>query len=157
MFSGRGKTTCWDVWLHHEETTEAFLELMQCQDNVSDEVTAQLQRFVVVLYDRASTKFDDNAARRALFTKWRSIENIPPTKHALEQHILRMVYQASYVGGQALEAMPIMPSPSDWGWRKDSSLWTPIWTPQGEVAQVCRQLVSCGCKNWMSGNTLQLS
>ena len=42
---------------------------------------------------------DVNNCRRNLFTKGRSIENIPPTKVALKEHIRRAIYQAGHIWG----------------------------------------------------------
>ena len=47
-----------------------------------------------------------------------SHRNIPPTLHALEQHVKRSVYQAGYVWGQCLLAVLEVPSPDLRGWKK---------------------------------------
>ena len=46
--------------------------------------------------------------------KSRTLETIPPTKAALEQHIKRASYQAR-CWSQALAQNSQLPSPSDWG------------------------------------------
>ena len=48
------------------------------------------------MYDRTSTCNDINTARRKLCAKkGRPLESIPPTHHALVQHVRRAVYQGS--------------------------------------------------------------
>jgi len=48
------------------------------------------------MYDRTSTGNDINTARRKLCAKkGRPLESIPPTHHALVQHVRRAVYQGS--------------------------------------------------------------
>jgi len=60
----------------HDPTTE----------NKEDVQTIEI--FIILLYNRMSSEKDINQARKALFCqKGRSIENIPPTKAALVQHI----------------------------------------------------------------------
>ena len=66
---------------------------------------------MILLYDRTSSLEDINQARKHLFAqKGRSIENIPPTKAALVQHIKRAVYQAGYCWAQATTSSPDLPA-----------------------------------------------
>ena len=83
-FLGKGKKSVWEAWKVYPEATEAFLSV---KDNpflpldINNPVFDVLQRFVVILYDRASLATDVNTARRELFTKKnRALENIPPTE-----------------------------------------------------------------------------
>ncbi|KAJ8375321.1 hypothetical protein SKAU_G00059010 [Synaphobranchus kaupii] len=76
--------------------TEAFNELLQMQADVSELSKSLLERFVVLMYDRTSETTEVNEARKQLFTqKSRALDNMPPTKAALEQHIKRATYQAN--------------------------------------------------------------
>ena len=68
----------------YPEATEAFLSV---KDNpflplyINNPVFDVLQRFVVILNDKASLATDANTARQELFTrKNRALENIPPTE-----------------------------------------------------------------------------
>ena len=73
--------------------------------------------------DRTSEAKEVNEARKQLFTqKSRTLENMPPTKAALEQHIKRATYQAN-IWYKALQPDPQLPSPSDWGWVKEEMGW----------------------------------
>ena len=53
------------------------------------------------------------------------IEIVPPTLHALEQHVKRAVYQVGHNWGQLLSGEPQAPSPDLWVWKKvsDDSQW----------------------------------
>ena len=83
---------------------------------------------------------------KQLFThKSRTLENMPPTRAALDQHIKRVAYQAN-VWCKALEPDPQLPSPSDWGWVKDEVGWQPLWTTLPEASQSCYEIIRCGCK-----------
>ena len=64
-------------------------------EEISDACMIQLERFVVLLYDRTSECLEVNETRKQLFIqKSRTLEAIPPTKAALEQHIKCSSYQA---------------------------------------------------------------
>ena len=77
-----------------------------------------------------------------------SHQNIPLKLHALEQHVKRSVYQAGYVWGQCLIAVPEVPSPDLLGWKKSDSIspWTPLWTVLTKASKACQELLKCGCK-----------
>ncbi|CAH3151254.1 unnamed protein product [Porites lobata] len=118
FFGGRGKRTAWDTWRSYNDITLIFVSLANTPESVESSVTS-LERFVILLYDRTSSLEDINQARKHLFAqKGRSIENIPPTKAALVQHIKRAVYQAGYCWAQATTSSPDLPCPSEWGWKR---------------------------------------
>ena len=80
---------------------------------MSDACMIQLERFVVLMYERTSECLEVNEARKQLFIrKYRTLETISPTKTALEQHIKRASYQTR-CWSQALVQNPQLPSPSD--------------------------------------------
>ena len=68
----------------------------------------------LLMYDRTSTRTDVNKARKKLFVKKSSVQRIPPTCAALEQHVKRAVFQGGHVWGQTLVPQPVLPSPSSW-------------------------------------------
>ena len=76
-----------------------------------------IERLILIMYDRGSSESSFNGERLVLSTqKGREIENIPPTQDALAQHIvLRVVYEAGHVWGQATITAPQSPSPADFG------------------------------------------
>ena len=53
--------------------------------------------------------------------KSRAIDGLPPTQAALIQHIKRTAYQAGHCWAQMMVATPELPSPCEWGWRKNES------------------------------------
>ncbi|KAK3857509.1 hypothetical protein Pcinc_036238 [Petrolisthes cinctipes] len=106
-----------------------------------------IERFVVLLYDRTSPCMDVNEARKKLFAKRNSVQRIPPTYDALEQHMKRSVFQGGYVWGQVLVLQPLLPSPTSWGWRQtEDGSYEPLWTTLPEALKICFELVLCGCK-----------
>ena len=148
-FKGVGKKTAWSVWNSMQHLKPVFCRLSKAPTLVSTEDMDEVERFVVLLYQRTSSLRKVNEARKRLFAVGnRNIENVPPTVHALEQHVKRAVYQAGHIWGQCLQGKPALPSPAEWGWIRtdDISPWTPIWTTLPEASKACQELLRCGCK-----------
>ncbi|KAL9954824.1 hypothetical protein ACROYT_G042404 [Oculina patagonica] len=146
-FGGRGKKTALEAWKSYPDVTSAFLALAHCPTEISDRCIEHLERFVVLLYDRTSSKTAVNDARKQLFTqKGRTLDAIPPTRAALVEHTKRAAYQAGYCWGQALFPSPVLPSPQEWGWTLEEGIWKPFWTTLTDVTKSCRELVRCGCR-----------
>ena len=146
-FSGIGKKTAWSTWMLDDEVMEAFLDCSRGPFDVSDECLKKIERFVVLLYDRTSSKSYVNEARKQLFTqKGRTLDAIPPTQAALKQHIKRAVFQGGHCWGQALSLQMTLPCPSEWGWEQSLNGWTPRWTTLPDTSSSCDTLIRCGCK-----------
>ena len=96
---GIGKKTAWAVWRSMSQLTPTFLRLSRAPTHISPDEMEQIERYVVVLYQRTSALSHVNEAKKQLFTHNRKMENIPPTLHALEQHVERAVFQAGYIWG----------------------------------------------------------
>jgi len=98
----------------------------------------EIERFVVVLYDRTNALSKVNDARQQLFTnRSRTLENIPPTKAALMHHVMRATFQAGYIWRQSLVRQPLLPNPSQWGWDKQETGWVPVWSNLPAAQQSC--------------------
>ena len=98
------------------------------------------------MYNQTSALVTVNEARKALLAHGnRKLENIPPTRGALEQHILRIAFQAGYVWSQTLVAQPEHPSPVNFGWHYSNG-WHPVWSLLPEASKACSELLHCGCK-----------
>ena len=83
-FFGKGKKSAWEAWKSFPDVTEAFTFLGShpyYQLDVDDSIFKLLERFTVLLYDKASNVLDVNEARKEIFTKKnRTLENTPPTQ-----------------------------------------------------------------------------
>ena len=147
-FRGIGKKTAWAVWRNMPNLNQVFARLSQTPVTILPEDLKQIERFVILLYQRTSPLSSVNDARKHMFTQNRRMDNIPPTLQSLEQHVKRAVYQAGYIWGQSLVGNPQLPQPSMWGWHRETndSLWTPHWTTLPEAAYACQELLKCGCK-----------
>ena len=86
-FVGHGKKTAWAAWNAFPELTNALLDLAHAPTEVSEQSMHAIERFVILLYDRTSTCTEVNQARKKLFAKTSSVQRIPPTRAALEQHV----------------------------------------------------------------------
>ena len=65
------------------------------RDNIHTEMPV-LERFVVLLYHKTSSKYEVNESRFELFSAMnRQIDNIPPTAASLVEHTKRAVFQAN--------------------------------------------------------------
>ena len=83
-FFGKGEKSAWEAWKSFPDVTEAFTLLGNhpyYQLDVDDSIFKLLERFTVVLYDKASNVLNVNEARKEIFTKKnRTQENLPPTQ-----------------------------------------------------------------------------
>jgi len=99
---------------------------------ISEDMIANIEHFIVLLYSRSSDAYRVNKARRELFVRGtRSLENIPPTQAVLIQHVIpptqaaliqhvrRAAYQAGLIWGQSLVTWQELPSPGIWGWEEE--------------------------------------
>ena len=129
------------------KVTEAFLALLSQKETVDDSIFHDIERFIVLMYSKTCTLSRVNEARRELFTQSsRTVENLPQTQGALEEHLKRAIYQAGYVWSQALDPSPKLPSPENWGWQSTETGWKPFWTKLRPAADICNELIRCGCK-----------
>ena len=100
-FVGHGKKSAWATWNSFPELTDSLVTLTTTPVNIQDDTMHCIERFVVLLYDRTSPYTDVNEARKKLFAKRNSVQRIPPTYDALEQHVKRSVFQGGYVWGRS--------------------------------------------------------
>jgi hypothetical protein len=72
-----------------------------------------------------------NDARKYVFAKGCNLlEQIPPTRATLLQHVMQATYQGGNIWGQCLVPCPDYPSPQDWGWQIDAPDMTGLHTGQ---------------------------
>uniref|UniRef100_UPI00358E9C5E uncharacterized protein n=1 Tax=Myxine glutinosa TaxID=7769 RepID=UPI00358E9C5E len=148
-FTGIGKRTAWSSWNAFVDVTPDLCRLAQTPTTASiTQLLPNIERYIVLMYDRGSSDDNVNMARKTLFTqKGRSIENIPPTQDVLYQHLLRVGYQAGHVWGQALLKAPHLPSPAEFGWTRKNNLaeWEVMWRNLPPAGAACRAVIKCGC------------
>ena len=149
-FFGKSKKSAWASWNSYPEATEAFLYITEHPYEPIDLTSSHfltLERFTVILYHKVSTLLSVNETRRVLFCKKnKSLENLPPTQDALLQHARRAVFQEN-IWTTSLQNIQNVPTPEDWGWRKQENNWKPIWMTLPEAARACSELIKCVCKS----------
>ena len=151
FFSSKSKKSAWDTWSVFPEVTKSFLEIANVPSELSADCKENIERFVVLLYDRGSELSSVDEARQQLFCKRsRTLDRIPPTSAALEQHLLRASYQGGHVWSQIHLTLPELPSPAEWGWMKDGH-WKPVWTTLAQAQESCYELIHCSCKKACRG------
>ena len=94
FFRGHGKKSCWSVWFTYPELTQALSNITKSSETISEQDLHIIERYVILLYDRTSNSTDINVARRKLFSKKTLVQQLPPTRQALVEHIKRAAYQA---------------------------------------------------------------
>ena len=57
---GNGDTTADVIWQLYPEATGAFEDLLLLEDGISDQTMSTIERFVVLLYDRANDIIENN-------------------------------------------------------------------------------------------------
>lgn len=151
FFAGKSKKSAWGTWSVFPEVTRSFLEIAKAPSELSDNCTKNIERFVILLYDRGSELCSVDEGRQQLFCKHsRSLDRIPPTSAALKQHLLRASYQGGHVWSHVHLTLPELPSPAEWGWEKDGQ-WKPVWTTLPQAQQSCYELIHCSCKKACRG------
>lgn len=144
---GKGKKSAWSTWTSYPQLTEALLNLQHASHAVHKPTLSVLERFIVLLYDRTSDCTDLDSSRKQLFTKRnRTLEHLPPTSNAFEQHVKRTVFQSTHCWSYCLKQhMPVI-DPGLWGWNRQDDRWMPVWMTIPEVSEMCRELIHCCCK-----------
>ena len=129
-FRGVGKKTARAIWCSMSHLDHIFARLLHAPKQIFTENVKQLERVVVLLYQRTPPLSRVNDARKHMFTQNRRIDNILPTLHALGQNVKRAAYQARYIWGQSLIGTPELLPPHMWAWQRetDDATWIPNWT-----------------------------
>ena len=86
-FHGIGKKTAWAVWCSMPPLATVFSQLARAPSQVSPVDLDEIEIYVVLLYHRTPALSHVNETRKQLFAQNRKTENLPPTLHALEQHV----------------------------------------------------------------------
>ena len=146
-FAVHGKKTVWSTWKSLPELTDALLMLADGPEEIPDDSMNIIERFVILLFDKISTCTKVNHARRKLFPRKQTVQQIPPTRATLEEHVKRAVYQSGHIWGTKLLPDPVLPSPTDWGWVKTEGIYEPHWTTLPQASKSCHELINCGCKS----------
>ena len=75
-----------------------MLVLLHAHSDIQEGAMHKVEYFVILMYDRTSTSTEIDKALRKLIAKKADIKQIPPTKAAFEQHVMRAVFQEVIIG-----------------------------------------------------------
>ena len=98
FFAAKGKKTSWKTCRKYDEFTTALQLVSFCpsKDYIPN-IFHLIESFVVLLYDSTSTSSSVKECRKDLLSKkGRLPDDIPPAADAVQFHIYRAIYQASY-------------------------------------------------------------
>ena len=153
-FRNKGKKTFFQTWDIFPDVTDTFAKLSSYPFTIDDSDMMMIERFIILLYDRSSISESVDSTRKKLFMqKNTQFDSLPPTGAALKYQILRAAYQAGIVWGQSLEQKPVIHSPEQWGWQKNSEQnWDIYWTHLSAICDSCAELCKCGCRKKCNSN-----
>ena len=120
-FVGKGKKSAWQTWNVFQAATEVFTRLSASVSSITGDEFSIIEEFVGIMNDRASETNKVDEARLDLFArKQRQYNAVPPSSAAPVQHVKMFVLQAGHTWGQALSRIQNLPTPSNWGWKKEN-------------------------------------
>jgi len=144
------------------EITETFIALSkQTSPELPEDIMDKLERCIVFLYSRTSDDKSVNSARLSLFCQMsRPIDNIPPTRAALEEHTRRSIYQGGLIRWHCLEVS----GRCDCIWLRMGGEWFQIQAKMDNATlptakKACLELISCKCmkRAWGTVNVTERS
>ena len=153
-FKGIGKKKGYDILCNYSAALPTFCSFYNTPfQNLTAEMEEfkTLQRFVILMYSKASDHLRVNEARLDFFfQKNQNLESIPPTENALLEHCKRAIYQCG-IWSRCLETQQNLPNKSDFGWQRiniDPDIpWGPVWFTNGEAHKSVRELeIKCKCQ-----------
>lgn len=142
-----GKTKAFNAWMKYRQVDVAFKALIELKTPDIDEIILEkIQRFVILMYDNSSKLTLVNDCRWALFKKNTSIEKVPPTLDALQQHIKRACFQSkTYL--QCTQKYIISGSQLGWGWQMNKeNIMEPLWITM-PISSEHKNLIFCKCND----------
>ena len=88
-FHGKQKNSACETWKCYSKATEIFLALSNPVDDVLfDNSISAIERIICLMYDKTTYISNVNDCQRMLLTKKsKTVDNIPPTRNALIQHV----------------------------------------------------------------------
>ena len=144
-FAGKGKLTCWKIFLQSNDDTISSLAKLGTEENPEEETVDAVERFVCQLYLPKTSISTVKELRWLLFKKKQAqAERLPPTQGALCEAILRAHYQ-TMVWNNDTVPNPQLPSPQNYGWQQFEDEWQPVKTKLPPAPEAIIQLVKCGC------------
>ena len=129
--------------------TSAFQSLSWTPSSEFGQSMDVLEQFVCHVYGQKHITMVDEA-RFVIFASLQSgnLREIPPSKGALKQHVLRSAYQAGWIWGNTLSANTT-PDIDHWGWSIDNEQQKLLykWTNLGADRELANIISTCKCRS----------
>ena len=149
QFAGIGKKSAWAVFMQYH----GLLQHLGEQNIISDQVLSDAEAFVCRLYRPDTDKSSINDERVASFRRaTKSLDSLPPTQDALQQHIKRAHLQ-TLIWRKALEPCPVLPLPEESRWHLEKSIFELKLMTKEPISSTCLQLAYCGCSSEQPSTT----
>ncbi|CAH3043013.1 unnamed protein product [Porites lobata] len=144
-FAFKGKLQCWKAFLQADEDCVTALADLGSTIFPTAGMFYAIEKLVCQLY-LPKTKISSLKDLRWLLFRRKQAESerLPPTQAALREAIKRAHYQAMIWANDKV-ANPDLPSPENYGWKKDKDKWIPVMTRLQPAPDAVLYLVKCGC------------
>jgi len=137
-FSGQGKKSCWKIFQNHPNLVSGVGRDGQFQD---------AKRFVCLLYGTPDAATIDHSRLEIFSRAKKGLDQLPPTRDALELHVAPANHQATIWLQTDKENMSIAPPTESSAWKNAPTGLEIVWSRLPPVPQACLELLICGCKN----------
>lgn len=144
--SGHSKKTSWEVFLTDNNLLEGI-----GKGELTENKMKEAEMFICKIYKVPKATSCDQA-RVTVFCKCKSTESLPPTSDATRYHIQRAHFQ-SLIWLQAVKPKPLLPSPTDMGWKLVDEKLVPTLGSLPPIPESCKTIISCGCKKGCTSST----
>ncbi|KAG1714697.1 Kelch-like protein 1 [Nymphon striatum] len=132
-FSGHSKKYAWNVFIEHND----LLKDLGRSPTLSTDVSDDAEKFICHIYKTSSKNCDQ--ARVKLFSKCNASDSMPPSSDAAQYHIQRANYQ-SLVWIEACNPKPVIPSPTESGWKLVDGVLKPVLTSLPPIPKACKDI-----------------
>ncbi|KAG1682470.1 Retinal homeobox protein Rx1 [Nymphon striatum] len=132
-FSGHSKKSAWNVFIEHNDLLKDLGRSPTLSTAEND-----AEKFICHIYKTSSKNCDQ--ARVKLFSKCNAADSMPPSSDAAQYHIQRANYQ-SLVWIEACNPKPVIPSPTESGWKLVDGILKPVLTSLPPIPKACKDIV----------------
>ncbi|XP_067931036.1 uncharacterized protein [Watersipora subatra] len=142
---GKGKKKCYSIFKNNPPYVEAIkTSVGQSFYTNKETMTNAIEPVICMLYS-PQAKTIEEARYRAFCCNASSERQLPPTRDALQQHLLRVNYQAT-IWQLSLSAKIKPPSPHGFGWILQDEKLDIKWMENPTAPPSLLQTVYCSCK-----------
>mgnify|MGYP000084937868 FL=1 len=136
---------CWKVFNRADEDVITALANLGTTEYPDEDTIQGVENFVCHLYQPNTSIYKVNELRWSLFKKKQAqSERLQPTHGALREAILRAHY-LTMVWNNDEVPNPNIPSPENYGWKKDKDEWLPVMATTPPAPDAIIGMVKCGC------------